>query len=211
METQIENFKLQIAKWKNSKEKGVSKMKKLIGLGIGALMVLSLGQVAFAGTAEVDVYVTPGAISTTLTALTTYYYFGTVDLSVSSNSATAITLDNDGNVDVTLTKTIADKDAGGTVVLVNDSPTAINEFRLRCVEKESKATLETDFANADCDFSTAEGTPNNLVDTTDTQSDLAADGQAGETCDIWFQIDMPPQVDTSAERKFDLTFTSTAK
>jgi len=209
-----ENLKSKMVNQK-SKTKGVIGMKKLIGLGIGALMVCALGTVAFAGPehAEVDVYVTPGGITASLTSPTSYYNFETLNLGVSSNSATAVTLDNETSCGVKITKSIQAIDAGGTIILTNDAPADIpadnNKFRLRCVEKSDRADLgDTEFSVVHTTFSTLTNY-NVLTDTSGVQVSLAADDQTGEQCNIWFQIDMPYGVDNQDQRKFDLTFQAT--
>ena len=185
---------------------------KIIGLVM--VMMLAAGT-AFAvgetGMKDVDVYVTPGGITVTLTANPTWYNFGVVNVNTSSSSATAITLANTSAVSVNMDKTIAVITGGGTIVLVNAAPNAENEFRLRCVEKIGRATLNTDFADASADFSTTLNTYNNLTTAGgSTQVVLDADGGADYSDDIWFQIDMPDTVNDSTQRKFDITYRGTA-
>jgi hypothetical protein len=197
----------------SSLTKGENKMSKKI-IGLVMVMMLAAGA-AFAagetGTVDVDVYVTPGGISVTLTAAATFYNFGTIDVNTSSNSATAINLANGSDVSVNMDKTITAINGGGTIVLVNAAPTAQNEFRLRCVEHTARATSDAAYGNAAADFSTTLGTYNNLTSSgTATQVVLGANGEADADDDVWFRIDMPSTVDDSTERKFDVTYQGTA-
>ena len=183
-------------------------------IGLVMVMMLAAGT-AFAagetGTVDVDVYVTPGGITVSLTASPTYYNFGVVDVNTSSNSATAITLANTSAVSVNMDKTVHAINGGGTIVLVAAAPAAENEFRLRCVEKATRATLDTDFGDASADFSTALDTYNNLTSAGGAvQVVLDASGGTDSSDDVWFQIDMPATVNDSTQRKFDITYRGTA-
>ena len=178
--------------------------KKIFILTILFFSFIAITQI-FCGNADINILVTPGSVSTTLSISTNSYNFGTLDLQTSSNSATAVTLTNTGNVGVSLQKTINYISEG--ITLTNDNPSSTDQFRLRCVSKSTRADLNTDFSVVHTTFSTTVGTYNNLTDTSGNQVIL----NPSDSSNVWFQIDLPPSVSNSSQRTFTVRFQSTAQ
>jgi len=182
----------------------MSKVGKILVLMVVVLFV-GVG-VAFAAgetdTADVDIYVTPGNITASLTALTTYYSFGTVDLSASSVSVSGIVLQNGSAATVDVDKSITGVSANTTLAYPADEK---DEFSLWCVGGTPTQPDGSVFG-ASHQFTDTEGAYNDLTDTSGTAISSLGVGLGTTT---WYKITMPPSVTDSTQRKFDLTFQAT--
>ena len=199
---------------KNSKEKGVIGMKRIIGLGLAILLVTGVGSVAFAATTDtVDILVTP-VVTASLVISPDTYDFGNMDVSVSSNSATALTLTNDGNIDIKVQKKISDEDYGpGDGYWVADSTnTTKDHYVLYCGTAAARVDVGN-FADGTLlgaeaaeTYLTGSGSPTNTVD-----DGVVVPATTGNTVDLWFKLTMPTSVTNGNARTMRLTFTASSQ
>ena len=198
---------------KNSKEKGVIGMKRIIGLGLVILLVTGVGSVVFAATTDtVDILVTP-VVTASLVISPDTYDFGNMDVSVSSNSATALTLTNDGNIDIKVQKKISDEDVGGDGYWVADTAnTTKDHYVLYCGTAAARVDVGNFAAGTLLGAETAEtyltgsGSPTNTVD-----DGVVVPATTGNTVDLWFKLTMPTSVTNGTERTMRLTFTASSQ
>ena len=175
---------------------------KIIGLVM--VMMLAAGT-AFADQATTEVvaiYVTPGNVTASLTALTTFYNFGTVNLNTSSGSVTAIALQNDSASTVSMEKAIMSVSAATNLAY---PPVAQDDFALYCVGDSAAQPVASVFG-ATHQFTNTSGTYDTLANTAGTDITAVPVGTATTT---WYKITMPSSVSSSAQRKFDLQFRAT--
>jgi len=192
MERRMEDYKMQNARRKNSKEKGVIRMKRLIGLGLAILLVCGLGVVSFAAevTQDVTITVTPvTAEAFTITPST--ITLGTVDVGVSTGNVSALVIENTGNITLTFTKTVQSITGSAAHDWTMADPAAANTFLLHA-QAQAAAGVWTDDA---VEFSTTTVTYNNLTDASGVQ--LSLDSEITTTENLWFMLDMPTSVDYS--------------
>jgi len=185
-------------------------MKKLM---IVMLMMVCLGGVVLAGTTDtVDITVTP-VVTASLAISPDTYNFGSLDVNVSSNSATALTLTNDGNIDIKVKKKISDEDAGGDGNWVADSSTGTKDhYVLYCGTATARPGL-SDFAagtllgaeNAETYLTGSGATSNGEGD------GVVVPATTGNTVDLWFKLSMPTSVTNGDERTMRLTFTAVSQ
>jgi len=188
MERRKEDYKRENARRKNSKEKGVIRMKRLIGLGLAILLVCGLGVVSFAGEAtpvDVKITVTPvTAEAFTITPST--ITLGTVDVGVSTGNVTALVIENTGNILLTFTKTVQSITGSSGHAWTMADPAAANTFLLHA-QAQAAAGAWTDDA---VEFDTTPQTYNNLTDASAVQLSLDKDA----TENLWFMLDMPTSI-----------------
>jgi hypothetical protein len=190
MKTKIENCKLQNARCKNSKEKGVIRMKRLIGLGLAILLVCGLSVVSFAVdvTQDVTITVTPvTAEAFTITPST--ITLGTVGVGVSTGNVSALEIKNTGNITLTFTKTVESISGSSGHAWTMADPAEAGKFLLHA-QAQASAGAWTD---AGVKFSTTTATYNNLTNASAVQLSLAKDA----TQNLWFMLDMPTSVSYS--------------
>jgi len=187
MERRTEDYKMENARRKNSKERGVIRMKRLIGLGLAILLVCGLSVVSFAAevTQDVTITVTPvTAEAFTITPST--ITLGTVDVGVSTGNVTALEIENTGNITLTFTKTVQSITGSAAHAWTMADPAGANTFLLHA---QAQATAGA-WTNAAVDFSTTLTTYNNLTDASAVQLSLDKDA----TQNLWFMLDMPTSV-----------------
>jgi len=193
MERRTEDYKMQNARRKNSKEKGVIRMKRLIGLGLAILLVCGLGVVSFAGEAtpvDVKITVTPvTAEAFTITPST--ITLGTVDVGVSTGNVSALVIENTGNILLTFTKTVQSITGSAAHAWTMSDPAAANTFLLHAQAQAAAGVWTNDAV----EFSTTTVTYNNLTDASGVQ--LSLDSEVTTTENLWFMLDMPTSVDYS--------------
>jgi hypothetical protein len=163
------------------------------------VLVLSSASLALAGTADVNIHVTPG-VTTTLTAETTYYNFNSVNVAQSSHSITGIVLVNAGSVQVDLEKAFTD-DGSYTMA---DPVDGNNEVLLWCVGNETSMPSIGVFG-ASHKFDTAQDTFNDLT----TSGGALIQLVGGAKTTTWYRIDMPPTVTNSDPLTIKIQFQST--
>jgi len=153
---------------------------------------------------DATITVTPMAtVSLDLSATT--YAFGAIDVNTSTNSATALTLTNNGQVSVTVDKHIeTQSDPGGWTA---GASAAADTYVLYVATSTSRPSL-SDFSGA-----TLFGAQNNvtpLTGSSGTQPVLPPSGD-GQSVDLWFRLDMPTTVSTLTSRTVTIRFTATAQ
>ena len=190
METRIEDCKMQNARRKNSKERGVIRMKRLIGLGLAILLVCGLGVVSFAGEVTQDVTITVTPVTAEAFTITPNTLpLGTVDVSVSTGNVSALVIENTGNITLKFEKTVQSIAGSSGHAWAMADPAAANAFLLHA-QAQASAGAWTDAA---VEFSTTTTTYNNLTDASAVQLSLDKDA----TENLWFMLDMPTNVDYS--------------
>lgn len=140
--------------------------------------------------ANVDILVQPSA-NVSLTADTTYYDFGVLDVGSSSNSATAVTLENDGQVGVDLSATV---NGTGDWSIVDSETPGHDQFALLMGTYTTELTDRADYHSLHEEIE-------NLYD------NLEVDG----TVDSWYWIDMPETVSKSDKQTFTVQVTATSR
>ena len=182
-------------------------MKKLIGLGLGILLITCMAGQALADTAEsgnISILVYPG-ISVSLKRVPTFYKFGQVNVNASSHSTSGIALNNTGTVDVSLEKQVTAASGTGWT-LVTDAPDTQDEFRLWCIGGTATQTKEEEYEAVASTM--GGGVYSTLKNASNARVDLTSPGGGTTT---WYQIDMPPTASNTAERKFIVKFRATSK
>jgi hypothetical protein len=191
MERRIEKCKLEKARWKNSKEKGVIGMKRLIGLGLAILLVCGLSVVSFAGEVTQDVTITVAPVTAEAFTITPgTIALGTVGVGVSTGNVSALEIENTGNITLTFTKTVQSISGSSGHAWTMADPAEANKFLLKA-QAQSAAGVWT---NAGVKFSTTTITYNDLT-AADGTTQLSLDKDATEN--LWFMLDMPTSVDYS--------------
>ena len=178
-------------------------MKRLI---VGLMVVGLIGFLAVRGEAATDdvkinIFITP-IVTTSLTVDTTFYYFGSVAVETTTGSVSALTLTNDGDIDVTLEKEMLDD--GGWYV--GRSSSVEDGFILWAMASTSQPSHAA-FVSASSSFSKAGlNTLNNFTEGAGTQVEMSKD----ETKNLWFRLDMPYAVSQSAEQKLQVRLMATS-
>ena len=176
---------------------------KIIGLVM--VMMLAAGTAFAADTQVVDIYVTPGNVAASLTASPTWYNFGIVNLTASSNTAVAMALTNDGSCGCTVQGEISANPSDWKATDADPVGLA-NQYRLWVGTAAARVALNS--FDALCNLG-ALNNPINLCN--------ASGGTGGGTIipdasvNLWFQIDMPQDTNNSDERKAQVTFTATTQ
>ena len=188
-------------------------IKKLAGVVALGTLVLGLaglsskvyadpGVMGVSTTAIVDVMVSP-IVTVDLTASPTYYNFSYVSINTSSNSASAVNLQNTGNVGVTM-----QKHGQATTVSGNwsmSSVAATNQFVLHVATASDRPSV-ADFAITDQKINAA--TLNNL-------KGIGGSSQVSlvptENVSLWFRIDMPTATTVGAAQTVPIHFVGTAQ
>ena len=188
----------------------IKKLVSAAALGMLALGIISLGSgrvwahngSAISTTAVVDVLVTP-IVTVDLTASPTYYNFGYLNINSSSYSATAINLQNTGNVGVTLQKH-GNNAASGNWTIANSS--GLNQFTLYAATASARPAGIASFAAADRMPTSA--SPDNLqgVGGASQVSMVPA-----ENVSLWFRIDMPTATTVGASQSIPVHFIGNAQ
>jgi len=174
--------------------------KKILGLIVVGL-IIGVGVVYADNPESVDLYVTPG-YQISLTANPTYYNFGTVDLSYSTAPANAIfSLQNSGNVGVTVNKKITTEFTGWTATS-SDPSTLTDQYRLYI--GTSAVAVPLDGFSSSC-----------VMSTSDTALTGAGGGSVsinpGVSVAIHAQLDLPQNTTQGGQKKAVISFTAQAQ
>ena len=180
-------------------------MKKLI---VGLMVVGILGMMVGTGFAATDatminLLVTP-VVTTSLTVSPTYYDFGSVSVQSTTGSVTALTLTNNGDIDITVQKECTDDDGWHIQV----SSTAEDGFDLWALVSDNQPN-HTAFVTAIASFGkndTYQVTNLHDADNSNAQLLMSKD----QTDLMWFRLDMPYAVSQSAEQTIKVRLTATS-
>ena len=185
-------------------------IKRIMGaLFIAALAVMALRTVSYADTAtqDVTVTVTPGGVTAGITADPVSYDFGSVDLSKSSNSATAVTLENTGSATSLIDKQVESM----TNWSLATSTGTQDDAMFGSVAKADRASLDEHWTFGDYEVShssfSSVGTYNALKDTAGNQVSLAP----GATQAVWFKVVVPSAIGLTAEESINVRYQATTQ
>ncbi len=198
METKIAKCKLQNARCKNSKEKEVIRMKRLIGLGLAILLVCGLSVVSFAGETTRDVTITVApVVEEAFTIVPNSIALGTVDVGVSTGNVSALVITSTGTITLTFTKTVA------SITSWTLGDPAKDVFMLKAQAQDTVGA----WANEGVKFSTTTTTYNDLT-AADGTSQLSLDEGVPEN--LWFMLDMPTSVGSDTPQTITVTIKGTS-
>ena len=180
-------------------------MKKLL---IGLMVVGFLGVMVGTGFAATDatminLLVTP-VVTTSLTVSPTYYVFGSVSVGITTTSLTALTLTNNGGIDITVQKEVTDDDDW----YIQISSTAKDGFDLWALVSDTIPS-PSDFVSAVSSFGkedTYQVTNLHDADNSNAQLTMSKD----QTDLLWFRLDMPDSSSTSSEKTLKVRLTATS-
>jgi len=177
----------------------------MMAMGIVSLKVQKLwahgAGVGVSTTAVVDVLVTP-IVTVDLTASPTFYNFGLLDVNSSSFSASAITLDNTGNVGVSMQKHGNNAESGNWTI---GTSSGLNIFRLYAATATDRPTAFADFTDAEDRMTTSLNNLEGIGGATQVLMDVA------ETVDLWFRIDMPTATTFGSQQSIPVHFVGSAQ
>ncbi len=189
----------------SKKTKGGIVMKRLV------ILLMAVGLVGLmAGTGEaateparIDLYITP-IVLTSLTVSPTFYNFGSVNVDMSTGSTSALTMTNDGDIDITIEKEMF---ADGAAWDITKSSSVEDGFLLWAMVAAVGPPSHAAFVTGISSFSeVALDTLNFLTDTAGAQIEMSKD----ETRNLWFRLDMPYAVSTVAEQKIQIRLKATS-
>ncbi len=205
METKIAKCKLQNARCKNSKEKEVIGMKRLIGLGLGILLVCGLSVVSFAGTYEQDVTITVApVVAEAFTIDPNTINLGEVAVDTSTGNVTGLDILNTGTITLTFMKKVTSIVPSDTHAWTLGAP-AKGVFRLKALadtvalDPWGSAVLTGEFEPV--------GTYDDLTDNLET-TPLSLD--VGLSQKLWFMLDMPTSVGYPDSQTITVTIKGTS-
>ena len=183
----------------------MKKQQKWLAL---AVVLVGVGQRALwaANTpADGTITVTPLANVSLALAPTTYAY-GQLAVNISSVSATALTLSNNGDVDVTVDKRIQSDGANW----IGDTSNATPNHYVLYVATSVARPVVGDFTAADHRFG-AVSNVSNLKGSGGGSPLFTTSGGATPSADLWFRLDTPQTITTAAAQTITVRFTGTAQ
>jgi hypothetical protein len=175
-------------------------MKRSMKFAALAAMVSWLGPAAHATNTPVDatITVTPVADVTLSFTGSTTYDFGSLDVAVSSISATSLVLKNDSEVNVEVNKHI-ENNGGWT----HSGTVGVDTFSLHVA---TAAARPSDIFGANHLFPNNSGAQNRLRGIGNGTPQLAPDA----TAELWFRLGMPTTVSSQAQKTITVRFTGVA-
>jgi len=198
-----------LSRFINEKETAMkNKHKHRLKLLVALVAALGIANVAQATNTPIDASITVTPIADVSLAISpTYYAFGNVSVNTSSHSATALSLSNNGQVNVTVDKRITTESnpagwtagtaaAADTYVLYAATSTvrpATGDF----VAGTSRLGILNNVSNLQ---GVGGGTPT-----------ITTSGGALPSVNLWFKIDMPTSVTAQTARQITVRFTGTAQ
>lgn len=201
---------------KKIKSGGAAMSKRLLMAGLAVMM--AVGLVLAADNADVTVLVTPN-VAANISISPASYDFGTLDLSVSSNSASGSVcpvIQNDGTVGVSLEKTVTDDDAWTLSTAAGYKQFVLWAMTSADTTEGNRPAVADylDGASYDLSVSSFSTTLSNytlLTDDSQTQELLDPSGQANDSAALWFRLDMPSSVDSGTQRSFTVNIRAVAE
>jgi hypothetical protein len=184
-------------------------MKKYLVVAVAALGISSKAIAANTGTADATITVTPVAnVSMALTPSS--YNFGNLDVNTSSISAVPMNLANTGDVSISVTKQVP-SDAG--VFVADVASTTANHYVLYVATSTSRPGAVSAFSDTDHRIGKAvanTGAASALKGLGGSTPNMTVSGGALPDVDLWYRLDMPTSVTTSAAQTITVRFTGTA-
>jgi len=177
------------------------KTKLLMAVGLGLGILGKSPQVWAISTADATITITPVA-NVSLAISPTTYAFGTLDVNTSSVTASALTLTNNGEVDVTVSKQVTNE----------SNPAGWTSGTAAAADTYALYTATSTFQPGISDFQTGAhqyGALNNVT---------PLEGLGGSTPTVavsnsvalWFRLDVPTIVSSQQAREITVRFTGTA-
>jgi hypothetical protein len=183
-----------------------AQFKKCMAFAI-AFVAAAAGN-ANANSVDATITVTPVAnVSMALTPSS--YNFGNLDVNTSSVSAVAMALSNTGDVDISVTKQIPN-DSG--VFVADVSSTTANHYVLY-VATSTNRPASSAFVAANHRIGKAianTGAASGLTGLGGGTPSITTSGGALPSVDLWYRLDMPTTVTTTAAQTITVRFTGTA-
>jgi len=182
------------------------RMLYLLALCLGFSGVVAKTTWATNTPADATITITPVA-NVSLSVSPTTYAFGTLDISASSNSASAVSLTNNGQVDVSVTKQITNQSnpAGWTA----GASAALDTYVLYVATSTTRPGVS--------DFTTGAHAFGALSNVTSLEGlgggNPIVTNPAGilPSVNLWFRLDMPTTVSSQIAREITVRFTGTAQ
>ena len=181
------------------------KRHKAWGLLLFGMLVLGTQKIWAAQQEHATITVTPVANVLLAISPTTYAY-GPLAVNSSSITASALTLSNTGQVNVTVSKQISNQSnpAGWTAAIATSTDTYVLSVTTATTRPAAgEFTANTQFG--------AVSTPSNLVGAQNIQPTITTPGGALPSVDLWFKLDMPTVVSNQTAREITVRFTGTAQ
>ncbi len=166
--------------------------KKLLVM-VAAMLVFAAGRAAAeiqSSTQNVTITVTP-VVTANFTISPDLISLGNVDVGESTGNVTALTIANQGNVDLKFEKTVWDITSAGDPWTMGTPGN--NVFRLSAVAQASVPD-NWDVVGSSAVFITTKEEYNDLTDESDDQLVLAPTGESGASENLWFNLEMPTSV-----------------
>lgn len=175
--------------------------KKVVSLAAVIVLALGFESASAANFADGTITVTP-SVTVDLSLSPASYAFGTLAVGSSSNSATALSLSNGGNVDISVDKRIQSDPSGWTA----GTAAGANVYVLSAATAAARPGL-TDFASGTA-FGAALSV-SSLTGSSGTGSNVTLSAPGG-SAKLWFKLDMPSGVSEGSGKTITVRFTATA-
>ena len=161
---------------------------------------------AIARNQSINIFVTP-VVTVSLSADVTSYDYSNTEVATSSVTATEVVLTNDGNVGITIEKSVWNDDSWDVTM----SSTVIDGFDIWAMTKATETARPAlgDFTSGNQHnfIETDLQEFNNLTDDSGNQADLDPNAKS----DLWFRIDMPKKVSSSSQKVIHIRLKATGK
>lgn len=188
------------------KEKNMNTKTKRIGLYLGMLLGLGLSSGWAANTpVDASITVTP-IVNVSLAISPTTYAYGQLAVNTSSVAATALALSNNGEVDVTVDKRIQTDPANW----IADTANTVTNHYVLYVATAATRPVVGDFSTANHRFG-AVSNVSTLKGLGGSTPVVTTSGGALPSVNLWFRLDTPQTVTTSAAQTITVRFTGTAQ
>jgi hypothetical protein len=187
----------------NKNMKRIAKWMLGIGLGMGVSSAQAANPI------DGTITVTPVATVSLLLSPTTYA-FGPLSVNTSSVAATAVTLSNNGSVDVLVDKNIQTESnpAGWTAATIASPAVALNKYALYVATAAARPAAG-DFTDALHLFNGTGG--NDLKGLGGGDPTITPSGGSLPSVELWFKLNMPSAVSAQTAREITVRFTGTAQ
>ncbi len=169
-----------------------------------ACLIAGRGAAWAANPVDATITVTPDA-SLSLTINPSTYDFKTISVNTSTNSATAVTLKNTGQVSVAVSKAITNQST--PPAWTAGSSAGYDTYVLYCATGAVRPSLN-DFTPTTVFGAQSASTP--LTGSMGISPVLPPTG-VGQSVDLWFRLDMPTSVSSQTSRSITVEFTATAQ
>lgn len=174
-----------------------------------AILAIASKQAWASNPVDATITVTPVATVDLAIAPTTYA-FGSLDIGVSTVTVSALTLTNNGTVDVTVAKKIQTESnpVGWTAATIASPNNGADKYAL-FVSTAATRPAVGDFVNSDHMF---DGTNSNALKGLGGATPVVTTSAGSlPNVELWFRLDMPTSVTGNEAREITVRFTGTAQ